>query len=192
MAQSFHSFWLECPLCEQAAIIPVKLWVQRRLYRPLLRQRYGGAIAYSFSQFTLQQWLEYVTGHPVLHLGLHLHFSSQFGSCLILGESQTGFKIHWHLNATWPRITIGYHRLYSHRAFRAGLAVRMILAALGSAGFQGSIKVSRLSSHSDVSGVILIRTFKVVVRNLRKWQIRYLNLAIVIYRCLRHRLHHVR
>ncbi|KAJ7651627.1 hypothetical protein DFH06DRAFT_1207561 [Mycena polygramma] len=37
-------------------------------------------------------------------------------------------------------ITIGYHRLYSHRAFRAKFAVRVILAALGSAGFQGSIK----------------------------------------------------
>ncbi|KAF9261648.1 hypothetical protein L218DRAFT_869440 [Marasmius fiardii PR-910] len=37
-------------------------------------------------------------------------------------------------------ITIGYHRLYSHRAFRASLGVRIVLAALGSAGFQGSIK----------------------------------------------------
>ncbi|KAJ7170202.1 hypothetical protein C8R46DRAFT_1266671, partial [Mycena filopes] len=36
---------------------------------------------------------------------------------------------------------IGYHRLYSHRAFRAKFAVRVVLAALGSAGFQGSIKV---------------------------------------------------
>jgi stearoyl-CoA desaturase (delta-9 desaturase) len=38
-------------------------------------------------------------------------------------------------------ITIGYHRLYSHRSFRACLPVRLVLAALGSAGFQGSIKV---------------------------------------------------
>ncbi|KAJ7161251.1 hypothetical protein C8R43DRAFT_880841 [Mycena crocata] len=37
-------------------------------------------------------------------------------------------------------ITIGYHRLYSHRAFRAKFVVRVVLAALGSAGFQGSIK----------------------------------------------------
>lgn len=42
------------------------------------------------------------------------------------------------------RITIGYHRLYSHKAFRAALPVRVVLAALGSAGFQGSIKVCRL------------------------------------------------
>lgn len=39
------------------------------------------------------------------------------------------------------RITIGYHRLYSHRAFRANFGVRMVLAALGSMAFQGSIKV---------------------------------------------------
>ncbi|CAK5264434.1 unnamed protein product [Mycena citricolor] len=37
-------------------------------------------------------------------------------------------------------ITIGYHRLYSHRAFKAKLPVRVVLAVLGSAGFQGSIK----------------------------------------------------
>ncbi|KIK63589.1 hypothetical protein GYMLUDRAFT_443395 [Collybiopsis luxurians FD-317 M1] len=37
-------------------------------------------------------------------------------------------------------ITIGYHRLWSHSAFRAKTGVRVVLAALGSAGFQGSIK----------------------------------------------------
>jgi fatty-acid desaturase len=39
-------------------------------------------------------------------------------------------------------ITIGYHRLYSHRAFRASFGVRVVLAAMGSSAFQGSIKVS--------------------------------------------------
>ncbi|KIM47500.1 hypothetical protein M413DRAFT_22154 [Hebeloma cylindrosporum] len=37
-------------------------------------------------------------------------------------------------------ITIGYHRLYSHKAFRATVGVRIILAILGSSAFQGSIK----------------------------------------------------
>ncbi|KLO07101.1 putative stearoyl-CoA desaturase [Schizopora paradoxa] len=37
-------------------------------------------------------------------------------------------------------ITVGYHRLYSHRAFRATLPIRIVLAALGAMGFQGSIK----------------------------------------------------
>ncbi|KIJ66509.1 hypothetical protein HYDPIDRAFT_151085 [Hydnomerulius pinastri MD-312] len=37
-------------------------------------------------------------------------------------------------------ITIGYHRLYSHRAFRASLPVRVVLVALGSSAFQGSVK----------------------------------------------------
>lgn len=31
-------------------------------------------------------------------------------------------------------ITIGYHRLYSHRSFRASFGVRVVLAILGSAG----------------------------------------------------------
>lgn len=37
-------------------------------------------------------------------------------------------------------ITIGYHRLYSHRAFCASLPVRVVLAILGLSAFQGSIK----------------------------------------------------
>ena len=39
------------------------------------------------------------------------------------------------------RITIGYHRLYSHRAFRASFPVRVILVILGSSAWQGSIHV---------------------------------------------------
>lgn len=37
-------------------------------------------------------------------------------------------------------ITVGYHRMWSHRAFRAGPAVRAALAFCGSSGFQGSVK----------------------------------------------------
>lgn len=39
------------------------------------------------------------------------------------------------------RITIGYHRLYSHRAFNASFGVRAVLALTGASAFQGSIKV---------------------------------------------------
>ncbi|KAH7107209.1 hypothetical protein BKA62DRAFT_231536 [Auriculariales sp. MPI-PUGE-AT-0066] len=37
-------------------------------------------------------------------------------------------------------ITIGYHRLWSHRSFRAGTVMRAALAFAGTTGFQGSIK----------------------------------------------------
>ncbi|KAH9923631.1 uncharacterized protein B0H18DRAFT_1085644 [Fomitopsis serialis] len=37
-------------------------------------------------------------------------------------------------------ITVGYHRLYSHRAFRASLPVRIVVALLGASAMQGSIK----------------------------------------------------
>ncbi|KDR81083.1 hypothetical protein GALMADRAFT_1122110 [Galerina marginata CBS 339.88] len=37
-------------------------------------------------------------------------------------------------------IAIGYHRLYSHKAFRATNGVRLVLAVLGAGAFQGSIK----------------------------------------------------
>ncbi|KZT62668.1 hypothetical protein CALCODRAFT_489670 [Calocera cornea HHB12733] len=37
-------------------------------------------------------------------------------------------------------ITLGYHRLWSHKAFSANLPLRVVLAIMGSLGFQGSIK----------------------------------------------------
>lgn len=37
-------------------------------------------------------------------------------------------------------ITMGYHRLWSHRSYEAKLPLRIILAFLGTMGFQGSIK----------------------------------------------------
>ncbi len=43
---------------------------------------------------------------------------------------------------------MGYHRLWSHRSFRANFSVRVVLAALGSAGFQGSIKVAVIHTAS--------------------------------------------
>ncbi|KAI0695641.1 hypothetical protein BC835DRAFT_1346080 [Cytidiella melzeri] len=37
-------------------------------------------------------------------------------------------------------ITIGYHRLHSHKAFKTGTAPRFVLALLGASAFQGSIR----------------------------------------------------
>src|SRR3954466_14577146 len=34
-------------------------------------------------------------------------------------------------------ITVGFHRLFTHRSFKTGKAVRAILAALGSAAIEG-------------------------------------------------------
>ncbi|KAF8492783.1 hypothetical protein F5888DRAFT_1618645 [Russula emetica] len=41
-------------------------------------------------------------------------------------------------------ITIGYHRLYSHRSFKASLGIRAVLALVGASAIQGSIKVKCL------------------------------------------------
>lgn len=53
------------------------------------------------------------------------------------------------------RITVGYHRLFSHRAYKASFGVRATLAILGSAGFQGSIKVRHytpfMTIHSPIA-----------------------------------------
>lgn len=45
-------------------------------------------------------------------------------------------------------ITIGYHRLFSHRSFSARRPLRVLLALLGCLGFQGSIKCE--FSHSNI------------------------------------------
>ncbi|KAI0334087.1 hypothetical protein GY45DRAFT_1296008 [Cubamyces sp. BRFM 1775] len=44
-------------------------------------------------------------------------------------------------------ITVGYHRMYSHRAFRAPWPIRLALALIGASAFQGSIKVRLCLRH---------------------------------------------
>jgi stearoyl-CoA desaturase (delta-9 desaturase) len=41
--------------------------------------------------------------------------------------------------ATGLGVTVGFHRLFTHRAFKAGRAVRFVLAALGSAAIEGPV-----------------------------------------------------
>lgn len=66
-----------------------------------------------------------------------------------LGEC-TSYAFSLCIDRLLSRITIGYHRLYSHRAFRAAFAVRLVLAALGSMAFQGSIKVRASLASSNL------------------------------------------
>src|ERR1700738_2774296 len=48
-------------------------------------------------------------------------------------------------------LTEGYHRLWSHRSFTARLPLRIILAAMGTLGFQGSIRFG-FQSVADIDG----------------------------------------
>ena len=43
-------------------------------------------------------------------------------------------------------ITVGFHRLFTHRSFKTGKAVRAILAALGSAAIEGPV-ISWVADH---------------------------------------------
>jgi stearoyl-CoA desaturase (delta-9 desaturase) len=54
-------------------------------------------------------------------------------------------------------ITVGFHRLFTHRSFETNAAVRFVLAALGSMAVQGSVlrwvaQHRRHHQHSDVTG----------------------------------------
>src|SRR3954465_10967458 len=48
--------------------------------------------------------------------------------------------------ATGFGITVGFHRLFTHRAFKTGKTVRAILAALGSAAIEGPV-ISGVADH---------------------------------------------
>ncbi|RSH94147.1 hypothetical protein EHS25_003950 [Saitozyma podzolica] len=50
-------------------------------------------------------------------------------------------------------ITVGYHRLWSHRAFTAAPPLRVVLAAMGSTGFQGSIKCPVHDPYAATNGL---------------------------------------
>src|SRR4051795_11305250 len=43
-------------------------------------------------------------------------------------------------------ITVGFHRLFTHRSFKTGKAVRAVLAALGSAAIEGPV-ISWVADH---------------------------------------------
>lgn len=58
--------------------------------------------------------------------------------------SQLKWQTRWLSVACWQLATLGitmcYHRLYSHHSYSAPTAVRLVLAWMGTLGFQGSIR----------------------------------------------------
>src|SRR3954466_4180939 len=48
--------------------------------------------------------------------------------------------------ATGLGVTVGFHRLFTHRSFKTGKAVRAVLAALGSAAIEGPV-ISWVADH---------------------------------------------
>ena len=82
-----------------------------------------------------------VTVLPILALGL---VAWQVWSELLGWSDLIVFAIMY--IATGLGITVGFHRLFTHRAFKTGKAVRAILAALGSAAIEGPV-ISWVADH---------------------------------------------
>ncbi|KAH9849215.1 hypothetical protein C2E23DRAFT_888403 [Lenzites betulinus] len=79
--------------------------------------------------------------NAVFFVGIHLAAAV---AVLLRPPSQVPQATLWLMVILWQAasmgITVGYHRMYSHRAFRATLPVRALIALLGASAFQGSIK----------------------------------------------------
>src|SRR6478609_3127016 len=82
-----------------------------------------------------------VTVLPILALGL---VAWQVWSELLGWSDLIVFAIMY--IATGLGITVGFHRLFTHRSFKTGKAVRAILAALGSAAIEGPV-ISWVADH---------------------------------------------
>src|ERR1043165_2823136 len=82
-----------------------------------------------------------VTVLPILALGL---VGWQVWSELLGWSDLIVFAIMY--VATGLGITVGFHRLFTHRAFKTGKAVRAVLAALGSAAIEGPV-ISWVADH---------------------------------------------
>jgi fatty-acid desaturase len=73
-----------------------------------------------------------------------MHLFAVYGMFVLSPWSQLSWKttvlcfISWQLASFG--ITLGYHRLWSHRAYTATTPARVVLAWMGCMGFQGSIK----------------------------------------------------
>src|SRR4051812_25985173 len=82
-----------------------------------------------------------VTVLPILALGL---VAWQVWSELLGWSDLIVFAIMYVL--TGLGITVGFHRLFTHRSFKTGPAVRAVLAALGSAAIEGPV-ISWVADH---------------------------------------------
>ena len=82
-----------------------------------------------------------VTVLPILALGI---VAWQVWSELLGWSDLIVFAIMYTL--TGFGITVGFHRLFTHRSFKTGKAVRAILAALGSAAIEGPV-ISWVADH---------------------------------------------
>lgn len=82
-----------------------------------------------------------VTVLPILALGI---VGWQVWSSLLGWSDLIVFAIMYTL--TGLGITVGFHRLFTHRSFKTGKAVRAILAALGSAAIEGPV-ISWVADH---------------------------------------------
>ena len=82
-----------------------------------------------------------ITVLPILALGL---VAWQVWSELLGWSDLIVFAIMY--IATGLGITVGFHRLFTHRSFKTGKAVRAILAALGSAAIEGPV-ISWVADH---------------------------------------------
>ncbi|KAG8850545.1 hypothetical protein FRC20_001991, partial [Serendipita sp. 405] len=83
-------------------------------------------------------WLPNAIFFAVIHLGAAL------GMIFLSPPSSLDYRTAILTVLCWQLpcfgITIGYHRLWSHKAFRAHKVVRFVLAIFGTMAFQGSIK----------------------------------------------------
>ena len=82
-----------------------------------------------------------VTVLPILALGI---VAWQLWSSLLGWSDLIVFAIMY--VSTGLGITVGFHRLFTHRSFKTGKAVRAVLAALGSAAIEGPV-ISWVADH---------------------------------------------
>src|SRR6201989_3022292 len=82
-----------------------------------------------------------ITVLPILALGL---VAWQVWSKLLGWSDLIVFVIMY--VATGLGITVGFHRLFTHRSFKTGKAVRAVLAVLGSAAIEGPV-ISWVADH---------------------------------------------
>lgn len=72
------------------------------------------------------------------------HLLAIYGVWQLSPWATLDMRTFWLCIASWQTatfgITVGYHRLWSHRSFTASLPLRAVLAGMGCMGFQGSIK----------------------------------------------------
>ncbi|KAL0489760.1 stearoyl-CoA desaturase [Acrasis kona] len=94
-------------------------------------KKYGKTITKDKVEIWWSNAILFISYHIIAAIGMYYYWTNDW-------RVLTLFFLNWQIGMLG--ITLGYHRFWSHKSYDATLPLRIVLAIMGTCGFQGSIK----------------------------------------------------